>query len=112
MTLTTVLSCDVMTTTDTSTSEYVSINIVLLCNVCTQFNSRKPLKLPSQLCCPVYMQEGIWGGVQDNKLITARVQPGYVTCDSQGRLPGCRFKFDNQDAQCRSGRRGRCGLLS
>ena len=39
-------------------------------------------------------------------LVTARVQPGYVTCTSQGRLPGCLFKFDDLQAQCRSGRKG------
>ena len=40
------------------------------------------------------------------RLITAPVQPGYVECDQQGRLPGCRFQFDNPDEQCRDGRQG------
>ena len=60
----------------------------------------------------VFSQEGIWGGViVDNgarRLVTARVQPGYVTCTPQGRLPGCLFKFDDLEAQCRTGRQGRC----
>ena len=49
-------------------------------------------------------------------LITTRVQPGYVQCDSQGRLPGCLFKFDDVDAQCKEGRKGKnvlgsdCGI--
>ena len=33
--------------------------------------------------------------------------PGYTSCDSVGRLPGCLFKFDEPDAQCSSGRSGR-----
>ena len=33
--------------------------------------------------------------------------PGYTSCDREGRLPGCRFKFDDPDAQCSSGRTGR-----
>ena len=58
-------------------------------------------------------QEGIWGGVDMTstnvrRLITARVQPGYVTCQTQGRLPGCLFRFDDPDAQCREGRKGVC----
>ena len=40
------------------------------------------------------------------KLVTARVQPGYINCTSQGRLPGCLFKFDDPGAQCRTGRDG------
>ena len=40
-------------------------------------------------------------------LTTARVQPGYVTCQRQGRLPGCLFEFDNIDRQCRDGRKGK-----
>ena len=40
------------------------------------------------------------------RLTTAPVQPGYVECDQQGRLPGCRFQFDNPDEQCRDGRQG------
>lgn len=40
------------------------------------------------------------------KLITARVQPGYVDCEPQGRLPGCLFRFDDVDAQCSNGRKG------
>ena len=39
-------------------------------------------------------------------LTTARVQPGYVTCQRQGRLPGCLFEFDNINGQCREGRMG------
>ena len=35
------------------------------------------------------------------------VPPGYTSCDRVGRLPGCLFKFDEPDAQCSSGRRGR-----
>ena len=38
--------------------------------------------------------------------------PGYTSCDSVGRLPGCRFKFDDPDAQCSSGRSGTVGLPS
>jgi len=65
------------------------------------------LSLSLSLC----MQEGIWGAVQENErgirmLTTARVQPGYVTCQRQGRLPGCRFEFDNINGQCREGRMG------
>ena len=59
-------------------------------------------------------QEGIWGGNLSKSgvrtLITARVQPGYVNCTRQGRLPGCLFMFDNGTAQCREGREGGCGL--
>ena len=33
--------------------------------------------------------------------------PGFTSCDRVGRLPGCRFKFDDPDAQCSSGRAGR-----
>ena len=33
--------------------------------------------------------------------------PGYTSCKRVGRLPGCRFKFDDQDAQCSSGRTGK-----
>ena len=40
------------------------------------------------------------------QLITAPVRPGYVSCRQQGRLPGCRFEFDNRDNQCRMGRQG------
>ena len=63
-----------------------------------------PPSLPSS-------QEGIWGDVTTNEggervLITARVQPGYIGCRPQGRLPGCLFEFDNVDAQCRDGRKG------
>ena len=58
-----------------------------------------------------YGQEGIWGGViMENgarRLVTARVQPGYVNCTAQGRLPGCLFQFDDPDAQCRNGRQGK-----
>lgn len=58
----------------------------------------------------VWFQEGIWATTleQDGKrvLSTARVQPGYVDCDSQGRLPGCRFRFDDPNEQCRDGRKG------
>ena len=68
-------------------------------------------------CCEEYffflfsnLQEGIWGGERIENgartLVTARVQPGYVICTSQGRLPGCLFKFDDPQAQCRDGRRG------
>ena len=39
-------------------------------------------------------------------LVTERVQPGYINCRRQGRLPGCLFKFDNGEDQCRSGREG------
>ena len=57
------------------------------------------------------MQEGIWGGVEEDengvrRLTTAPVRPGYVDCDQQGRLPGCLFEFDNPDDQCRDGRQG------
>lgn len=59
----------------------------------------------------LYLREGIWGGVENGtdgtrRLITARVQPGYVTCRPQGRLPGCLFEFDDVTAQCREGREG------
>ena len=33
--------------------------------------------------------------------------PGYTSCERVGKLPGCRFKFDEPDAQCSSGRSGR-----
>ena len=46
------------------------------------------------------------------RLVTARVQPGYVNCTAQGRLPGCLFKFDDQEAQCRTGRRGEYATAS
>ena len=57
---------------------------------------------------PPIVQEGTWGGTDDDErsLITARVQPGYVNCRAQGRLPGCLFEFDDIDAQCRSERTG------
>ena len=35
------------------------------------------------------------------------VPPEYMSCDHVGRLPGCRFKFDDPDAQCSSGRTGK-----
>ena len=42
------------------------------------------------------------------QLITGYPPVGYLTCSdgSQGRLPGCRFKWDNVDAQCVTGRQG------
>lgn len=56
------------------------------------------------------IQEGIWGGYDEvngvRTLITARVLPGYVTCEPQGRLPGCLFKFDDISDQCSEGRTG------
>lgn len=59
----------------------------------------------------IVIQEGIWGGVkvQDGRrtLITARVQPGFITCHREGRLPGCKFQFDRTDHQCRRGRKGK-----
>ena len=59
------------------------------------------------------VQEGIWGRTRVNKngvrtLITAKVQPGYLKCTLQGRLPGCLFQFDNVSAQCTDGRTGVC----
>ena len=39
-------------------------------------------------------------------LNTAKVQPGYLNCTLQGRLPGCLFQFDNINAQCTNGRTG------
>ena len=38
--------------------------------------------------------------------------PGYTSCDRVGRLPGCRFKFDEPDAQCGSGRTGKLSKSS
>ena len=32
--------------------------------------------------------------------------PGFVTCERQGRLSGCKFQFDVPDHQCRRGRSG------
>ena len=68
--------------------------------------------LPLSLFLLLITQEGIWGGTEDvngvRSLITARVQPGYVNCRPQGRLPGCLFEFDNPDRQCRSERKGEC----
>ena len=56
------------------------------------------------------LQEGIWGGVgEERNLITERVQPGYVNCRPQGRLPGCLFEFDKPDTQCRTERMGEGG---
>ena len=43
---------------------------------------------------------------EDRSLVTERVQPGFVSCRPQGRLPGCRFEFDAVDDQCRDERRG------
>jgi hypothetical protein len=60
----------------------------------------------------LYLREGVWGGTEEGQrqLITERVQPGYVTCTPQGRLPGCLFEFDKPNSQCRSERKGRlCG---
>ena len=71
----------------------------------TLYDILLPPSLPSSL-----PQEGIWGGT-DNEggvrtLITEGVQPGYVMCRPQGRLPGCLFEFDKPDIQCRSERKG------
>ena len=64
----------------------------------------------------ILIQEGIWGGVIEDsgarRLVTARVQPGYVTCTPQGRLPGCLFKFDDLGAQCRTGRQGKHSICT
>ena len=42
------------------------------------------------------------------QLITGRPPVDYLACNhgSQGRLPGCRFEWDNVDAQCVTGRQG------
>ena len=45
------------------------------------------------------------------QLITVRVQPGYLNCTPQGRLPGCKFKFDDANEQCTTGREGARTLI-
>ncbi len=32
--------------------------------------------------------------------------PGFLSCESEGNLPGCLYKFDDKDAQCDEGREG------
>ena len=62
----------------------------------------------------VYLREGIWGTNDSARnLMKARVLPGYVFCNRQGRLSGCKFQFDVPNKQCRTGRTGDlCGTCS
>lgn len=32
--------------------------------------------------------------------------PGFLNCESEGNLPGCLYKYDDEDAQCAEGREG------
>ena len=40
------------------------------------------------------------------KLQSYQVLSAFVSCSQQGRLPGCRYEFDDEDAQCIDGRKG------
>ncbi len=55
----------------------------------------------------LHEQSSIWANEsEDGKLITARVQPSFVNCVRDGQLPGCRYQFDDPNAQCTQGREG------
>jgi len=55
-------------------------------------------------------QEGVWGEMDggNGELRSYQVLSAFVSCSQQGRLPGCRYEFDNEDAQCIDGREGVC----
>ncbi|KAL5515915.1 hypothetical protein EMCRGX_G001160 [Ephydatia muelleri] len=56
----------------------------------------------------VYLREGLLGSLSDvdRSLTTARVFQGYVNCSRLGKLPGCRFDFDQPEGRCQAGRNG------
>ena len=49
---------------------------------------------------------------RNRRLITASVQPGYLKCRTQGKLPGCLFEFDHPDKQCHNKRQGTLWVFS
>ena len=61
-------------------------------------------------CYFCLIQEGVYVYVSNESrelTVINGAPPGYTSCDRVGRLSGCRFKFDEPDAQCSSGRSGR-----
>ena len=70
------------------------------------------LKITLAPACNVdylFLQDGVYVYVSNESrevTVINGAPPGYTSCDSVGRLPGCRFMFDEPDAQCSSGRSG------
>ena len=54
----------------------------------------------------INMQEGYWVTFHNEQLIFKSTIPGFLNCSQRGTLPGCLFKYDNENTQCTSGRTG------
>ncbi|XP_019851702.1 PREDICTED: uncharacterized protein LOC109581757 [Amphimedon queenslandica] len=85
---------------------YVHANRSRNTSLCTCDNSNSDIIRCDEQNRYVYLRSGIWGRGRNGRLLTTRVLPGYIYCDAQGRLPGCRFQFDNETGQCQEGRIG------
>jgi len=56
----------------------------------------------------------VWGEMDkgNGQLRSYQVLSAFVSCSQQGRLPGCRYEFDDEDSQCIDGREGVCVLIN
>ena len=57
----------------------------------------------------MHMQEGTYAYQDENGSLAllSGIPAALVTCRRMGELPGCLFEFDDPDAQCADGRRGK-----
>ena len=57
----------------------------------------------------VCSQEGTYAYQDKNGSLAllSGIPAALVSCQRMGELPGCLFKFDDPDAQCANGRRGK-----
>ena len=57
----------------------------------------------------VCSQEGTYAYQDENGSLAllSGIPAALVSCKRMGELPGCLFKFDDPDAQCADGRRGK-----